>query len=93
MNNRIPKIALAIACAFAALGTHAESDCSNGPGTLSATARLDLPVVVPGILKFRVGSAGAPIGQITFTVPPANVADGAPSAEPAATREAARRRT
>jgi hypothetical protein len=80
MNNRILKIALAIACAFAALGTHAESSSSNGPGTLSATARLDLPVVVPGILKFRVGSAGAPIGQITFTVPPANVADGTPIA-------------
>jgi len=80
MKNRNAKLALAIACGLAAMGGHAESITVNGDTTLNAAAHLDFSVVVPRILKFRVGTTGATIDQITFTVPAANVADGTPIA-------------
>lgn len=75
MKNRNPKIALAlaIACALTPLATYAESTSDHGSGTLSAAAHLDISVVVPRVLKFRVGTAGATVDQITFTVPDTSI--------------------
>ncbi len=44
----------------------AEANSDVGNGTLSAAARLNLQVVIPGFLLFRVGSAGSTVDTITF---------------------------
>jgi hypothetical protein len=44
----------------------AEANSDVGNGTLSAAARLNLRVVIPGFLLFKVGSAGATVDTITF---------------------------
>jgi hypothetical protein len=44
----------------------AEANSDFGNGTLRADARLNLRVVIPGFLLFRVGSAGATVDTITF---------------------------
>lgn len=54
----------------------AESTQTSGAGTLTTDARLDFSVTIPQFLRFRVGTAGATIDQIDFTVPAANVGDG-----------------
>lgn len=77
MKNRaaLRRTALAIATA-AAMSTpavHAETNTQNGNGTLSAPAHLDFSIVIPRFLTFRVGTAGATIDFITFTVPVASV--------------------
>ena len=74
----LKKFALAVALAGAALTAQhagAESTSAAGAGALSTAARLDFAVVIPRFLQFRVGSAGATIDLITFTVPAANVGD------------------
>jgi hypothetical protein len=58
-------------CILLAIGTapllaSAESDSDVGNGGLSAAARLNLRVVIPGFLLFRVGSAGATVDTISF---------------------------
>jgi hypothetical protein len=82
MKNRNPRIilALAVACALVAPATRAETSSDHGSGALSAASHLDISVVVPRFLRFRVGTAGATIDQITFTVPGANVGDATPVA-------------
>lgn len=81
-KNRNPKIApaIALACSFAALAAHAETSSDDGAGALSAASRLDLSMVIPRFLTFRVGTAGATIDQITFTVPVASVGNSTPVA-------------
>jgi hypothetical protein len=66
-------IALALA---AALPAHAESDFQTGAGALNANARLDFRVVIPKYIRFQVGSAGATVDLVEFSVPAANVGDG-----------------
>lgn len=58
-------------CILVALGTtpllaSAESSSANGSSGLSAAARLNLRVVIPGFLLFRVGTAGATVDTISF---------------------------
>lgn len=60
----------------AALPAFAESDFQTGAGALNANARLDFRVVIPKFVRFQVGSAGATIDLVEFTVPAANVGDG-----------------
>jgi len=82
-TNKLLKAALAIsfgASLAAAIPAHAESVTVTGAGALSAPARLDFSIVIPRFLSFRVGTAGATIDQITFTVPGANVGDSTPIA-------------
>jgi hypothetical protein len=77
-NPKLLKAALAIALGAglaAALPANAETVSTNGPGALSAPAHLDFSIVIPRFLSFRVGTVGATIDQITFTVPAANVGD------------------
>lgn len=66
-------IGLALTAAFSA---HAESDFQTGAGALNANARLDFRVVIPKFVRFQVGSAGATVDLVEFTVPAANVGDG-----------------
>lgn len=80
-TNKLLKAALAIsfgATLAAAIPAHAESVTVNGAGALSAPAHLDFSIVIPRFLSFQVGTAGATIDQITFTVPGANVGDSTP---------------
>jgi len=51
----------------AALPADAESTTVTGAGALNAPAHLDLSIVIPRFLSFRVGTAGATIDQITFS--------------------------
>jgi hypothetical protein len=83
MKNRILKIALATSFGVslaAAIPAHAESTTVTGAGALSAPAHLDFSVVIPKFLSFRVGTVGATIDQITFTVAAANVGNATPVA-------------
>ncbi len=66
---------------------NAESSTQTGAGALAANARLDFVITVPKVLFLRVGTGGlfgaaanATIDAINFTVPFANVGDGAPVA-------------
>ena len=54
----------------------AESDFQTGAGALNANARLDFRVVIPKFIRFQVGSPGATVDLVEFTVPAANVGDG-----------------
>ena len=58
---------LLAAIGLAPLAAQAESDFDSGATPLSAAARLNLRVVIPQFLYFRVGTAGATIDQITFS--------------------------
>jgi len=60
----------------AALPAAAESDFQTGAGALNANARLDFRVVIPKFIRFQVGSAGATVDLVEFSVPAANVGDG-----------------
>lgn len=51
----------------------AETVTATGAGALSAPARVDIAVVIPRFLQFQVGTAGATIDAVTFTVAAANV--------------------
>ena len=64
----------------------AESNFQSGAGPLNANARLDFRVVVPKFIRFQVGSAGATVDLVEFTVPAANVGDGTDIAAPTAAR-------
>lgn len=81
MTNRRSFRGLAAACLaslglLAILPAHAESDFQTGAGALNANARLDFRVVVPKFIRFQVGSAGATVDLVEFSVPAANVGDG-----------------
>jgi hypothetical protein len=74
---RITKLLLATAliAGLPALA-NAESSSVTGTGVLNTNARLDFRIVVPKFLRFQVGSAGATIDLVEFSVPAANVGDG-----------------
>jgi hypothetical protein len=73
-------LGLAIAAAIAAPAVRAETNTQTGNGTLSAPVHLDFSIVIPRFLTFRVGTAGATIDLITFTVPVASVGNSTPIA-------------
>lgn len=78
-TNKIRVLATVGALAFglaAALPAAAESDFQTGAGALNANARLDFRVVIPKFIRFQVGSAGATVDLVEFSVPAANVGDG-----------------
>ncbi len=82
-KSKMLKTAFALgmgAALAAAIPAHAERTTVNGGGALSTDARLDFSIVIPRFLSFRVGTTGATIDQITFTVPAANVGDSTPIA-------------
>jgi hypothetical protein len=54
----------------------AESTTVSGAGALTTSARVDMSIVIPRILFLRVGTTGATINPITFTVAAANVGNG-----------------
>ncbi len=61
-------LAVAIAAAFAIGAAPAQAEqVTDTTAPFSAPANLDFRVVIPGFLRFRVGSVGATIDQITFT--------------------------
>jgi hypothetical protein len=64
-----------VAVLAAPIGANAESAFVNGVGPLSASARVDFQITIPRFLSLRVGTAGAPIDLVSFTVPAANVGD------------------
>jgi len=67
----------AASVAFGATNAFAESSQVTGAGSpLTTSANLDFQVNIPGVLRFRIGTAGATIDNIIFDVPAANVGDG-----------------
>ena len=72
-------LGIAVAAAFAP-AARAETNTQTGNGTLTAPVHLDFSVVIPRFLTFRVGTAGATIDFITFTVPVASVGNSTPIA-------------
>ena len=64
---------LALAVPFAA---QAESSLATGSGALSTNARVDFQITIPKFVSLRVGTAGAPIDQVQFNVPAADVGTG-----------------
>ncbi len=53
----------------------AEATTVTGTGTLNANARVDFQIVIPGVLRFRVGSPAA-IDMITFAPTSTNLGTG-----------------
>jgi len=83
-NLKLFKKAALATCVAAALAAaapaFAESTTVTGAGALSTNARLDFSIVIPRFLSFRVGTAGATVDQITFTVPGLGVGNSTPVA-------------
>ena len=82
-KSKILKTTLALAVGAtlaAAIPAYAEKTTTTGGGALSTTAHVDFSIVIPRFLTFRVGTVGATVDQITFTVPAANVGDSTPIA-------------
>jgi hypothetical protein len=72
---------VALTAALAApIGANAESSFQTGVGALSANARVDFQITIPRFLALRVGTSGAPIDLVSFTVPAANVGNATPVA-------------
>src|SRR5688572_24161289 len=72
---------VALAAVLAApIGANAESSFQTGAGALSTSARVDFQITIPRFLSLRVGTAGAPIDLVSFTVPAANVGNATPVA-------------
>lgn len=62
-----------VAVLAAPIGANAESSFQTGAGALNANARVDFQITIPRFLSLRVGTTGAPIDLVSFTVPAANV--------------------
>ncbi|GAB2494678.1 hypothetical protein [Arenimonas alkanexedens] len=54
----------------------AESDFATGNGALTTSADLQFQVIIPRFISFRVGTAGATVDSVDFTVAAANVGTG-----------------
>lgn len=82
-NSKILKTVLALsvgASLAAAIPAHAESATVTGAGALTTPAHLDFSIVIPKFLTFQVGTAGATIDQITFSVASGSVGNSTPVA-------------
>ncbi len=78
LKKHIVTFSLLAVLGFAPLAAQAESDLDTGATPLSAAARLNLRVVIPQFLFFRVGTTGATIDRITFSPTGAVVGDSSP---------------
>jgi hypothetical protein len=74
LKKHIVTLGLLTAIGLAPLAAQAESDSGSGASP-SAAARLNLQVVIPAFLLFRIGSTGATIDTITFSPGAAVVGD------------------
>ncbi len=72
--NKLLLAAAGVAAALAPAALQAET-ATDTTSPFSAAARLDFRIIIPAFLRLRVGTAGATIDQIPFTVPAANVGD------------------
>ena len=76
MRNILLKSAVAFALGLPLVAS-AESAFTTGTGTpLTASAKVDFTIIIPKFISLRVGTTGAPIDLITFTVPAASVGAG-----------------
>jgi hypothetical protein len=76
--SQLRKIAAALVAGSAAMAvpqfaSAEQTQVTNTTGLLTTPAHLDFSIVIPRFLRFRVGTVGATIDQITFTVLGANV--------------------
>jgi hypothetical protein len=74
LKKHIVTLGLLTAIGLAPLAAQAESGSGSGASP-SAAARLNLQVVIPAFLLFRIGSTGATIDTITFSPGAAVVGD------------------
>lgn len=74
-KNQIVTVAL-VAASYAPLTVMAEATAVNGATPLSAAARLDFQINIPGILRFRVGSDAGTIDLVQFSPTAANLGNG-----------------
>lgn len=72
--------ALLLACAALLPAAHADSSFVTGAGAITATTNLDFRVIIPKFIRFQVGSAGATVDLIEFSVPAASVGNATPVA-------------
>ncbi len=85
-SNRLKFIAAAVAAASAASMApqvaFAEQPATDVAAPFSVAARIDFRIIIPGFLRFRVGTTGVTIDQITFdmTSTPGNVGNATPVA-------------
>ena len=76
MRNILLKSAVALALGLPLVAS-AESAFTTGAGTpLTASAKVDFTIIIPKFISLRVGTTGAPVDLITFTVPAASVGAG-----------------
>lgn len=66
---------LAVAVCFP-LHASAEATVATGAGTLSTNARIDFRVVIPRVLRFRVGSGGGTVDLVEFQPGSTTLGDG-----------------
>lgn len=76
---RFTLLLLAAAGAVASTSARAER-VNDNTAPFNVNARLNFQVTYPAFLRFRVGSAGATINLLDFTVPAAQVGSGTPIA-------------
>ena len=67
------------ACALVTRAS-AEQPATDATAPFNVSARLNFSLTYPGFLRFRVGSTGATVDTIGFTVPAANVGSSVPIA-------------
>ncbi len=77
--SAVLRMAAAATALASPLVAYAESSIDNSE-PLSVNARLSFQVVYPAFLRFRVGSTGATVNMLDFTVPGMQVGSGAPIA-------------
>jgi hypothetical protein len=77
--NKLLLAAAGIAAVLAPAVLRAET-AFDTTSPYSAAVNLDFRIIIPGFLRLRVGTAGATVDQITFTVPAVNVGDSTPIA-------------
>ena len=77
LKNQFVTCTMLASLAAVPVSAMADSDSVSGATPLSATANLDFRVVIPAILRFRVGTDGAGnIDEIEFNPSVANLGDG-----------------
>ncbi len=85
-SSRLKFIAAAVAAASSAAlvpqAAFAEQPATDVAAPFSVAARIDFRIIIPGFLRFRVGTADGTIDQITFdmTSAPGNVGNSTPVA-------------
>lgn len=82
LRNHIVVVFLLVSATLPqAVNADVDTATGNPPPALEATVNLDFKIVIPGVLRFRVGTnaAGSP-DLITFTQPAATLGDGSDTA-------------